>query len=60
MIYGTILPIVLGLRAGNWKNSLTTWAMSPNKGVPAIQTTARYTQVSRKDIKTKLRLLGGE
>ena len=30
-----------------------------NKGTPAIQTTVRYTQVSREEIKDKLRLLGG-
>jgi site-specific recombinase XerD len=29
------------------------------KGTPAIQTTVRYTQVSREEIKDKLRLIGG-
>lgn len=29
-----------------------------NKGTPAIQTTVRYTQVSREEIKDKLKLLG--
>jgi integrase len=29
------------------------------KGTPAIATTARYTQVSREDVREKLRLLGG-
>lgn len=30
-----------------------------NKGTPAIQTTARYTQVSREQVKEKLKALGG-
>jgi hypothetical protein len=29
------------------------------KGTPAIQTTARYTQVSREHVKDKLRLISG-
>jgi hypothetical protein len=29
------------------------------KGTPAIQTTARYTQVSREQVKEKLKHLGG-
>ena len=29
------------------------------KGTPAIQTTARYTQVSRERLKDKLRLISG-
>jgi site-specific recombinase XerD len=49
-------------RAKGWRLEELAYYLGhvTQQGGPAIQTTARYTQVSRKDIKTKLRLLGGE
>ncbi len=49
-------------RAQGWRLEELAYYLGhvTQQGGPAIQTTARYTQVSRKDIKAKLRLLGGE
>jgi hypothetical protein len=35
------------------------WGHVTRKGTPAIQTTVRYTQVSRADIKSRLKELSG-
>ncbi len=49
-------------RAKGWRLEELAYYLGhvTQQGGPAIQTTARYTQIGRKDIKTKLRLLGGE
>lgn len=49
-------------RAQGWRLEELAYYLGhvTQQGGPAIQTTARYTQVSRKDIQAKLRLLGGE
>lgn len=48
-------------REGGWTVEEIAYYLghTTNKGTPAIQTTVRYTQVSREEIKDKLRLLGG-
>ena len=48
-------------RAAGWNIEEVAYYLGhvTKKGTPAIQTTARYTQVSRERLKDKLRLISG-
>jgi integrase len=48
-------------RAAGWTLEEVAYYLGhvTNKGTPAIQTTARYTQVSREHVREKLRLISG-
>jgi hypothetical protein len=53
------LPIGHGTRAGRWKRSPYYLGHLTQRGTSAIQMTIRSTQVSRAQVREKLRLLHG-
>ena len=59
MICGMIL--LIGPREAGWSLEEVAYYLGhvTKKGVPAIQTTVRYTQVSREQVKEKLKLIRG-
>jgi hypothetical protein len=59
MTYAMISPTGRGRPAGAIEEVAYYLGHVTKKGTPAIQTTARYTQVSREHVKGKLGLMEG-